>query len=165
MRKKQASGLRVLLPWLWTSFYSTLLLCPLIIMKNFKPKRPKSSSSKITSVNSFLYGKAGWATTDVGEHRDPCKGYTPAPLRTWAAWRAEQRSPRRDPPGRSTELSPGSPQSQAPPWKHSPHPHCWFSLVTRTHATDRPCVNRPFLSQGVSHLSGPMALLRTKEGV
>lgn len=52
-----------------------------------------------------------------------------------------------------------------PPWKHSPHPHCWFSLVTRTHATDRPCVNRPFLSQGVSHLSGPVALLRTKEGV
>ena len=142
MRKKQASGLRVLLPWLWTSFYSTLLLCPLIIMKNFKPKRPKSSSSKITSVNSFLYGKAGWATIDVGEHRDPCKGYTPAPLRTWAAWRAEQRSPRRDPPGRITELSPGSPQSQAPPLETQPPPPL---LVLVGHA--HPCYRQAMCEQ------------------
>lgn len=47
----------------------------------------------------------------------------PAPLRTWAGWRAVQRSPRRDPPVKSTwAVTQVSPLPQALPLRHRPFP-------------------------------------------
>ena len=56
--------------------------------------------------------------------------------------------------GRGQELAPEFPHCHRhSPGNTAPHPPPLFSLVTRTHATNRPCANRPFLSQGVPHLS------------